>query len=108
MWRLMACWLALLFASCDASGSYAEYCDILCDCSDCGDELRQQCVEFGSEWESRARDMGCDTELSCYLGCVNAHLRCVDGRVELGAGRDDCSDERAALPPQCDPFSAQR
>lgn len=104
MWRLA---YALVLLGCDASGSYAEYCDIRCDCADCTDELREQCLAFGKSWEAHARELGCEEELSCFLGCINAHARCEGGRIDLGSGRDSCSDERAALPPACDPFVVQ-
>ena len=101
-------WVAVSVCGCDATGTYGDYCDILCDCASCDSAERAQCKDFGKDWEQRARDKSCDGELAEFFGCVNAYLTCVDGRTDFGVGQDECSDERSALPIECNPFEVQQ
>ena len=98
--------LVALSLSCDATATYAEYCEHVCSCASCTADELSACKRFGRDWEKRAEDMDCDGELEELLGCVVANLHCDGGRLEL-AGDDACKEETAALPTACNPFAEQ-
>lgn len=70
-----------LAAGCGGA-SVDSICDRVCECEQCTDADRTQCVSSGEQFENQAVAAGCQDQYDEYLSCLDDNLVCTNGEAE--------------------------
>jgi len=81
----------VMASSCGPSAG--SYCNKLCDCTDCTESERSDCVGQVSDAREESSSKGCASEFSAYFSCVNSAAECVASKVHVTG----CDAESEAL-----------
>ena len=91
-WAMVAGVLVVSQAS-GCSSTQSRICDQVCDCADCGDEGRDDCLFDLDTLKDDANREKCDADYDDFAQCADERIECDAGGVDLG----ECDDELADL-----------
>lgn len=98
LWTWLLAWSVIglgsgVFASgCGVSAD--EICEVKCNCQGCSEEQRDDCVADVDATVAKAENLGCSTEYSTWLSCVEQEAECRNGDTFTW---DGCEIEEDAL-----------